>query len=695
MPSLYVYPCRTGAGLATTDCPACERGSAMPVAKLNREKVRQAAANDEAEEFFDELYFQLDDGELIELRYKPVGENRFSQRWVAPNEVVAVSRTLQEKNDVYFGVVPRLGRFGDAEHTGRIRTLWGDVDAKCFRGGKADALLALNNMPVRPSIIVDSGNGYHAYWLLKHNAVSARDEAKAVMDGIRAWLDSRSIKPLDSVGDMARILRVPTTLNHKDADNPRQVKVIVFKPLRRYTVEEFRSNGLWHRAEPTSKPVTPTSRPSELADETLVQKASDAANGAWFTKLYSGDWEDLYPSQSEADLALVGSLAFWSGGDEEQIDRLFRNSGLYRDKWDERHNSAGQTYGEMQIAHVLSTATEFYRNGTGQPDEEAASRSHRLEAIIAKAQTAKALCEATPEEVDWLLPGYVAVGALTQIVGKAKFAGKSTFIGYMLDAILAGKPFLGHQTQRSSVVYITEEYDSTFRQLLTRTNLTDREDLISIGRAAGFGMSWADWVEVGRELCVRNSARLLVIDTVGGLAGLRGDDSNSAGEVTNACNHLRDVAAHGIAVVAVIHERKAGGNVVDAAVGSLAYAASADIIARIKRPENESDDKTKVRIIEAIGRYGEQTPEQLTIELNDGKYRVLGEGASWAVLQARGEILAQFDSIGDVRVEDVAPNGGHISRATAQTAFKQLEDEGIARRVGEGKRGDPYRYRRA
>jgi len=37
-----------------------------------------------------------------------------------------------------------------------------------------------------------------------------------------------------------------------------------------------------------------------------------------------------YPSPSEADLALVSLLAFWTGGDAVRIDALFRSSGLMR-----------------------------------------------------------------------------------------------------------------------------------------------------------------------------------------------------------------------------------------------------------------------------------------------------------------------------------------------------------------------------
>jgi hypothetical protein len=39
-----------------------------------------------------------------------------------------------------------------------------------------------------------------------------------------------------------------------------------------------------------------------------------------------------YPSASEADLAFCAYLAFWTQ-DIEQIDRLYRRSGLMREKW--------------------------------------------------------------------------------------------------------------------------------------------------------------------------------------------------------------------------------------------------------------------------------------------------------------------------------------------------------------------------
>lgn len=75
---------------------------------------------------------------------------------------------------------------------------------------------------------------------------------------------------------------------------------------------------------------------SYLDDEAVIAHANEAVNSEKFKKLFAGEWEDLYGSQSDADMALLSILAFWCGCDEEQMDRIFRTSGLMRDKWDRK-----------------------------------------------------------------------------------------------------------------------------------------------------------------------------------------------------------------------------------------------------------------------------------------------------------------------------------------------------------------------
>lgn len=87
----------------------------------------------------------------------------------------------------------------------------------------------------------------------------------------------------------------------------------------------------------------------EPNDDALITKAKRHAK---FAKLWQGDWSGLgYPSQSEADLRLCTYLRYWTGGDADRMDRLFRRSRLMRPKWDEMHGQ--HTYGVMTLEKSL------------------------------------------------------------------------------------------------------------------------------------------------------------------------------------------------------------------------------------------------------------------------------------------------------------------------------------------------------
>lgn len=84
-----------------------------------------------------------------------------------------------------------------------------------------------------------------------------------------------------------------------------------------------------------------------LSDTALIEKAATAKSGLRFRRLWSGDTSDYDGDHSRADAALCRILAFWTGGDRERIDRLFRMSGLMRAKWDRRTGQV--TYGSRTI----------------------------------------------------------------------------------------------------------------------------------------------------------------------------------------------------------------------------------------------------------------------------------------------------------------------------------------------------------
>ena len=113
-----------------------------------------------------------------------------------------------------------------------------------------------------------------------------------------------------------------------------------------------------------AKPVATKTRPadpSDLDDVVLLDKAHRARNGGDFSRLWNGDTSAHDGDDSAADLALCNHLAFWTKCDPSRVDKLFRQSGLMRPKWDERRGESG-TYGQMTIAKALDSARSEPRN---------------------------------------------------------------------------------------------------------------------------------------------------------------------------------------------------------------------------------------------------------------------------------------------------------------------------------------------
>lgn len=95
-----------------------------------------------------------------------------------------------------------------------------------------------------------------------------------------------------------------------------------------------------------------------MEDQEVIDKARSCKTGGLFSLLNQGNWQGIYTSQSEADLAFCNQLAFWTQKNVEQMDRIFRASGLMRDKWDQKRGA--DTYGAITIAKACASCSEVY-----------------------------------------------------------------------------------------------------------------------------------------------------------------------------------------------------------------------------------------------------------------------------------------------------------------------------------------------
>jgi len=126
--------------------------------------------------------------------------------------------------------------------------------------------------------------------------------------------------------------------------------------------------------------------PKEIDDRKILSVMFNSINGTKLSKLYGGTWVGDYESQSQADYNLCSSLAYFTRKNIVQMDRLFRASGLMRDKWD--RVQAGSTYGEITMSKAISACNFVYdpnyssKGSTDTPVEEEAGEQEE-EAPIA------------------------------------------------------------------------------------------------------------------------------------------------------------------------------------------------------------------------------------------------------------------------------------------------------------------------
>lgn len=128
------------------------------------------------------------------------------------------------------------------------------------------------------------------------------------------------------------------------------------------------------RGDPTVDTPTPAPLPTQTAaddpdtcvidDSEVLDRMLKSKEADLIAQLWGGEWEGRYGSQSDADMALCNRLAFWTQKDPVQMDRMFRASGLMRDKWDELRGV--DTYGELTIREAIRGTQNVWTPGYGK-----------------------------------------------------------------------------------------------------------------------------------------------------------------------------------------------------------------------------------------------------------------------------------------------------------------------------------------
>lgn len=306
------------------------------------------------------------------------------------------------------------------------------------------------------------------------------------------------------------------------------------------------------------------SEEDEVLDDDVLVRALSGFDEK-FEMLFKGRWREVtkyndqtdqyvqaYPTQSEADAALIRKLKDYSGSyaNHERLYRLFRASDLYRPDRDAatRHT----------IAKVM--ATTFSRPDGGGRTSDAQDDKSNDNRSSAYFVWDDEILDLPPRE--WLVDGLFAVGELVGVGGDFGTA-KSLLIQSLMEAIAQGIGWFGRSVREGFVVYVVGEGLTGLRQrrkaLEDYTGLQPRHRIAYLPRA----LRLLDEEDVDGFL-KRISTDLpekpvaIVVDTLS--RSIPGADENSQKDISKVVAVTDRIRAETGATVFLIHHVNSAGS---------------------------------------------------------------------------------------------------------------------------------------
>jgi AAA domain-containing protein len=494
-------------------------------------------------------------------------------RWFATSELEAANQLIikyADKADLYLSVgthiEPQETRGGESTIIS-IPGLWADLDIG-EEGHKPaslpnpstedDALSIVDGLP-EPSMLMHSGGGLQAFWLFDEPWVFETPAEKALAKkAIQEWGNLLERKGelkgfhVDKVADLARILRVPGSQNHKTG-TPRPV-LIRWADKPAHNSEELIPLGI-----PDSYEVEKHTEPPE-DDFPLSWNEILAPHG--YTQCSETTWTRPGKKCSEGISLSIPDFASYvitnfSGSD----DKLPVGPGT----------------------KLTKLRLYAYLNHGGNIDKAKKSLPKRKLKLTPASQI-------TPRPVHWLWDGRIAVGTLALLAGREGI-GKSTLAYTLVADITKGKLNGAYENEPHSVIVVATE-DSWEFTIVPRL-MAANADLEKVFRVEPtdpdeYGISLPRDIEELAQVTKESGTTLILLDPLMSRVDSK-LDTHKDSEVRQALEPLVKMANDsGAAVLGLIHVNKSGAtDPLSTLMGSRAFSAVARaVLYVIEDPDN-------------------------------------------------------------------------------------------------------------
>lgn len=656
-------------------------------------------------------------------------DDRKESRWGYVDQIRSIP---QGWNDVYFGVHPTAKQGSPSQRSTvagdrgvmLINCVFADFDGKDFGDGKSGAMDHVMHLDFLPSVLVDSGGGYHAYWFLDETFYLDTEEKRTRAIGLQAgWVDL--VKADQGSKDLARLLRVPGSSNFK-RETPELVHVVSgFEDYGfRYTfqmLEEIAGSAAMAIADPQGAAHVPTAPISDQVDFWLEKYLKEARPGnrnetgfllatqlrdtcrltqaaaeqvGYPERVNQGDheytrheWEDTVRSvfqrlpREEARSAIIPPPMDGARADqpppapqrqapEWEIPQVILEAQLD----DPLEDIQDQPDEIIDLVEDYLPEPEFPQDipdlpGTQQQHDQPAAQQADPSNL---GFTVAELREMQFPPQRWIIPNLITEG-LTILGGRPK-VGKSWLALQISHSVGTGGMIFDRKIEPGSVLFLA--YEDNKRRLLKRIDSQKIPNEASIRFIDDFPRLHEGGIEALFALYESGQYRLIVIDTLNrAISGVKERDRETV--VDHIFDTLQRFAMRrGAAVIMIDHTRKpmaTFSDPIDDIIGQTSKASTADAIMAIYRKQGIRGSQLMGR-----GRDIEDIDWKIYFDPATTAWQLEGETEEIEFTEQADRVLHALSQLGKAQVGDIAQATGQ-NRGNCYKRLADLVNKGIVR----------------
>jgi hypothetical protein len=578
----------------------------------------------------------------------------------------------------------------DADPVRDVTDISATEEEKAAAGGVINAVrtyLAGQGWPA--PMLADSGNGYHLLYPIDLPA-DDRGVVMRCLEALAEQFDSDRVKIDRAVFNPSRITKLYGTLARKGDDSPE-------RPHRRSALLEVPD-------KPQPVPLEKLQALAEQAPEPLPAP-TQSSHVNTNRRLNVPQWLEHYGQafrQKETDSK--GRTRYVLEHCPFDPTHVYPDSCVFQD-------ADGKTFAKCLHNSCTGRGWQEFKDRIGKPLPEHYDGQGAKAELVFPVPVVMSELEADAAELAWLWRGFIAACGITLFSALWK-AGKTTLLAHLLRKMgtaqtdapgpgiaarishASSSTLCGREVTPGTALVVSEEF---------KTQWIKRRDALLIGdhvhlicrpfKGKPTVANWEAFLQHVQRHALAVNARLVVLDTISALWPVRNE--NDAPEVQAALMPLWSISERS-AVLVSHHLKKGDGAEATGSRGSGALPGFVDTIMELRRAD-ASNVESRKRVITAYGR-DDETPPELVIELDatTNEYRSLGDRKGARLEEAKRTVLKLLPSEAPgMTLEEIKENWGvdeFPRKGTMLNILAEGADRGEWTRVGEGRKGSPYRY---